>query len=791
MNKSKFITEKTPSKSEYFSWINNTNEGSTEANTLANLDFFDYLHKNYSMTLDIYALDAGNLDGPSNNYESLDSEKIKKQFPNGYKTIVDKAKQINTRLGVWGGADGYGNTLSSAKKRHDLLVRLCKDYNFALFKFDTVCGELRQSMQHNFEKTMNDCRKYSKDLIVLNHRNDLGDASYHATTFLWEGLETYTDVHCYNKVCASHNRAYIFYRGYTPENKRLTEDHGVCISSSIDYFEDDLVYQAFNRCLILSPEIYGNPWFLRDDELPIFAHIFNLHRYYKNILVDGMIPKNIDLGMNPIIRGSNNQRFISTGNASWNIKKISIPLDETIGLNTKEEIACVIRFPYEEFIGIYKYGSKVDIDLLPFRASLIEVVALSKLRPVLINAKYQIEKEDENLNILEAKILKNSKDVYLFKNGNKQLISSDIIDDIENIPIKITELVEKPLPNNLEELYERIYFSLDNDSLELRSLKRSGKSNIKEINICRDFFFNQDSYKKRGLDSNIPFDKNDDTIYDTKSVSYYNHDGRKGFRVLGGELRIDLLKEYDINEVKISYFDAHSNPPHMFSKQEVKDLLETSIDLKSWNKASLTSINTIKHIKQPVYAYYSDTYEEIDGDKMEAVFKLNVEKARYLRLPEQVDRIYNIKFYKNEKEIDVKTPHLNNLFAPYYKRRIKHYMENDFIIESLNRYPLLVVAVNGYTGYENVACGIEIDGQSFGAPRRAPEYPSNCFEYPVHPVDSNYSFFIPVKKEWLNKKAKIFLLFGEDEKLDELPNVTVYMSDEHKKRDGKIIKVND
>ena len=32
----------TPSVAQYFSWINNTNEGSTEEHTLVNLDFFRY-----------------------------------------------------------------------------------------------------------------------------------------------------------------------------------------------------------------------------------------------------------------------------------------------------------------------------------------------------------------------------------------------------------------------------------------------------------------------------------------------------------------------------------------------------------------------------------------------------------------------------------------------------------------------------------------------------------------------------------------------------------------------------
>ena len=39
--------ELTPSIPQYFSWINNTNEGSTEEHTLINLDFFKYLKETY------------------------------------------------------------------------------------------------------------------------------------------------------------------------------------------------------------------------------------------------------------------------------------------------------------------------------------------------------------------------------------------------------------------------------------------------------------------------------------------------------------------------------------------------------------------------------------------------------------------------------------------------------------------------------------------------------------------------------------------------------------------------
>ena len=95
--------ENTPSHAQYFSWINNTNEGSTEKQTKINLNFFRYLREKYGMQLDIYAWDAGNLDGANGTYEDFRSEKLKKQYPNGYAPVVEAARQIGVRMGVWGG----------------------------------------------------------------------------------------------------------------------------------------------------------------------------------------------------------------------------------------------------------------------------------------------------------------------------------------------------------------------------------------------------------------------------------------------------------------------------------------------------------------------------------------------------------------------------------------------------------------------------------------------------------------------------------------------------------------
>ena len=99
-NKAEVITEKSPSRAEYFSWINNTNEGASEEQTLINLDFFRWLKNTYGMQLDIYAFDAGAIDG-ANIYGSTNQPRFKKHFPNGFGPVAKSAASLGTRLGIW------------------------------------------------------------------------------------------------------------------------------------------------------------------------------------------------------------------------------------------------------------------------------------------------------------------------------------------------------------------------------------------------------------------------------------------------------------------------------------------------------------------------------------------------------------------------------------------------------------------------------------------------------------------------------------------------------------------
>lgn len=502
------ITERSLSKAEYFSWINNTNEGTTESQTLANLDFFEWLRQEYGMRLDIYAFDAGLIDG-KNIYGSINSQRFKNKFPKGLDSTYLKTKQNGVRLGLWGGPDGFGDTPESAEERKEMLVSLCRNYDWALFKFDAVCGPLREEKEDLFVDMIGECRKYSPDLILLNHRLGLKKAEQCATTFLWEGKESYIDVNSFNTCAAPHNRVGALGRGIVPDLKRLTEDHGVCLSSCLDYWEDELVLQAFNRSLLLSPQIYGNPWLLSDREFPKLARIFNLHRNFSGLLVDGVeLPP--AYGKYAVSRGDNKTRLITLRNLTWEPQKVNIVLNHEIGLEECKHVKCRLYHPVEKILGIYNYGESVEVTVLPFRSMLFYASADESLdgigvegidfeiikdvagKPIEINllgfAGTQAHIKLNNLSSVEkiemdgqdvTKKLSNSKTMNINFEGGKYS---------KSYHRKIVDLSPVSVPYDVNTLYEATVFAADNNAMEVRSLYRSGATKIKQVEAARNAF---------------------------------------------------------------------------------------------------------------------------------------------------------------------------------------------------------------------------------------------------------------------------------------------------------------
>jgi hypothetical protein len=696
-------TEDSPSHAHYFTWINNTNEGPSAEQTKVNLEFFQWLKDQYGMILDIYAFDAGAVDAPGY-YGSPDTRKFKGQFPEGFGPFAKQAEGFGGRLGVWLGPDGFGNTPEEETARIDFLASLGKDFNFQLFKMDAVCGQLRDEKQDSFIRLMTEVRKHTPDLILLNHRLNLGEGIDHATTFLWEGAETYIDVHMANGMTAPHNRAAALSRGLPPELKRLAEDHGVCLSSCLDFWEEDLILQGFNRSMILAPQLYGSPWFLRDDEYAKLARIFNIHRHYRDILTKGMILDEASYGKNAVSRGDDKTRLITLRNLTWEPITYKIALDSSIGLNSKGAREVRLLHPYEEILGKdLATNGTVEVTVYPFRAVLVIASTEKITEPSLPKGAYQVVKGDS-------------------KEGT-------LIDQLTPIALKqpwhrkLTELTPSELPSNWEGLYEATMFAADNNALELRSLKRSGPTKIPAVEKARQAFLDQPLMKSRAVSDQYMFDGDLSTVFD---VMVRNSD----MRLSTGCLRIDFSKPQSFDRIAI-LTQAYDNT---LINNELNGA-EFSNDLTTWTPfdEAIVDGNTL-NIYPPAGEW------------------------RYFRMQQAPERVAEVEAWKGKTMLPRENWTGNNLFAhPKLVPAVKAWSAK-VKIDEITPTSYLCVAVEGKHGIEGCYAALRVGDRLIGSPDRAVSYPTNAWEYPVRKKDTGYTYYFPLDKSMLNQDIEVVLL---------------------------------
>jgi hypothetical protein len=710
--------ESTPSQAHYFSWINNTNEGPTEEQTEANLAFFQWLNDEYGMRLDIYAFDAGAVDAP-NYYGSPDTRKFQHQFPNGFGPAAEQAKGFGGRLGVWLGPDGFGDSPKEEQARIDFLASLCKEHNFQLFKMDAVCGQLRDNKQDAFIRLMTEVRKHSPDLILLNHRLNLGKAKPHATTFLWEGAETYIDVHMVNRTPATHNRAQALSRGLPPELKRLAEDHGVCLSSCLDFWQDDLILQAFNRSMILAPQLYGSPWFLKDEEYPKLARIFNLHRRYRDILVNGMVLPEETYGPNAVSRGDETTRLITLRNLTWEPITYKIALDQSVGLSAEGGREVRLFHPYEEILGKdLKAGDTLEITVHPFRAALVMATTEDCPEPALDQGAYRVVRNVEGREVEIDKLTP----IKLDKPWHRKLAD-----------LKATEL-----PAEWVGFYEATCFAADNNALEMRSLERSGESNVPAVRKAREAFTNQALIKSRAVADYFMFDGDSTTVFDIMGVG-------KDRTIAGGCLRVDFATPTEFDVLKI-----HTQASNRTLIKNTDTGAEFSSDLIHWVSAE----------------------EMIQQGSTMNVFPPKGE-WKYFRMETAPDRVAEVEAWKDGLLLDRSDWRGSNLFAhPDVVPAVTSWSAN-VVVDEITPTSYLCVAVEGNHGKEGCYAALKVDGKLVGAPDRAVSYPINPWEYPTRSPETGYTYYFPVDESMVGKDMEVVLLGMEGGGKDLQPSVWI------------------
>jgi hypothetical protein len=735
--------EQTPSRAQYFSWLNNSNEGSTERQTLINLAFFKWLREEYGMQLDIYAWDAGNLDG-AGSYRTMDAPQFKAAYPRGWRPVADSAATFGCRLGLWGGPDGYGHTPQEEQARRELLVRLCRDYHFALFKWDAVCGALRPEKQEAAVQTLEECRQYSPDLIVLNHRLELGQARPYVTTWLWEGAETYIDVHLPNSTTAPHHRAGAISRGLTPQLQRLTEDHGVCLSSCLDYWEDDLVLQAFNRSLILAPEIYGNPWLLRDDEFPKLARLFNLHRRYGNILVKGMVLPEGQYGPNAVARGDQATRFITLRNLSWKTVTYQLQLDQTIGLTQPGQVEVRRFHPHETILGRFERGTLVPVEVPPFRSCLImattkpcgevgvsgcdaEVERDVAGRPVMLKllgmpgTTAKVTLQPGRFTFSQATI--DGQSLEQFGEGKPVEIMFPGTPLAQPWHRKLADLEACPVPDDAEALYEATCFAADNDALEVRSLRRSGATAIPAVQKARDAFFAQPLFSSRGCWDRLLFDGDITTAFAVTRDTFRGcGDGAAVSQ--SAQLRLDLGAQTPLDQLVIRV-----------ARGTTTGEADYSSDLTTWTKAQTLITNDavaiIPHPGQPV---------------------------RYVRIARGSMAPAEVEGTCAGRPVRRELWRASNLFDSYASRIAESAWSATVRLDQAAPGSYLCIALDGEHGKDGAWVAARLDGKPIGCPDRAPSFDSNMWEHGVANCQSNYTYYLPITPAMLGRKLDLVAL---------------------------------
>jgi len=754
--------QSTPALAQYFSWINNTNEGTTEAQTLANLAFFQWLRDEYGMVLDIYAFDAGFVDGKNFTAILEKSPRFREQFPNGLDRVYQTAKKMNTRLGHWGGPDGFGDTPESEQARIDMMVKLCRDYEWALYKFDLVCGNLRPEKEASFIRMMKESRVHSPDLIALNHRLPLGEEGLSLmSTSLWDGQETYIDVHIGNRMTAPHHRASAMNRGNTKDFNRLYEDHGVCISSCLDRFDDELILQAFGRNLILAPEIYGNPWLLRDDEFAKLARIFNLARRYRDILIHAKALPEANYGPHAVSRGDDKTRFLTMTNLTWEPVTYTITAGEEIGLGKAQKVELRQLHPNEKMIATVDFGATRQITVPPFRSCLLMTSTNGSAELAIDGCDYDVVRDVPGKPVVVR--LSGMPGTYaaisLPSQARKFSVATLDGKDVSNLVYgtslevrfagpalkqpwhrQLAVAASAPLPQDAEALYEATCFAADNNALEARSLVRSGPTKFPTVQAARDAFLQQRTFVGRGLWDKYLFDGDMQTGFFISKR--WNADPR---------VNEDAMFRVDFGNVIAPDMIELVMPDHFSLMEKFEgeggSVAEISADLKTWTRIPF-----------------------IHGEKSRIEIPQGT-ALRYLRIAKFQNRLAEVNAYAAGKALPRDAWRASNLFGSFKSMKFAKSWSAPITVDEVATGSYLCVALEGKHGVEGAYAALRTaDGTFIGAPDRATSYPSNPWEFLNSKRPENYTYYIPLTPEMVGQKLEVVVI-GSNACADDLKPV--------------------
>ncbi|HBP38430.1 MAG TPA: hypothetical protein DD640_06765, partial [Clostridiales bacterium] len=565
-----------------------------------------------------------------------------------------------------------------------------------------------------------------------------------------------------------HHRAAAMVRGLVPGMERLLEDHGVCLSSCLDGWDDEMVLTAFGRDLILSPEIYGSPWLLRDDEYPKLARLFNLHRRYGGILINGLeLPD--QYGPYAVARGDAARRFIVLRNLTWTGTAYPIKLDGEIGLAPGKEVELRQLHPTEKLLGVFPYGTTVMAPVESFRACLLYAGTAPCEEPGVSGADYQVIRDlpgkpveiellglpgsSANLSLIGKAGFKSAR---LDGEEMMALFDGPITVDFPGKPyakpyhLKLPDFRSIEVPADAAALYEATVFAADNNAMEVRSFERAGGwSAIPQVRKAQEAFFRQPDFLERGIwDKNL-FDGRPDTGFWPCPL----------FRGIGevtvdaGCFRLDLGEVCAVDELVLNTGDRYGLAP-MCSAAGYQAYV--SEDLVSWR-----TVRFLADMNMHIPVTGRMRYFKMGGN----THGINIVDA----MP---GRMNSVKGYRDGQELDTSKWRASNLFRSNLPA-VQKAWQAEITLDEVAPGSVLCIAIQGKHGIEGAYAAAKIGGAYAGCPDRAPSYPANNFIYKVVEKDSNYTYYLPVESSVKGKLIEVFVLACDKENLDLQPKLWI------------------
>jgi hypothetical protein len=435
-----------------------------------------------------------------------------------------------------------------------------------------------------------------------------------------------------------------------------------------------------------------------------------------------------------------------------------ITIGNEIGLTSKGKAKLRQYHPFIQDLGSWTNGSKVEVEVLPFRVALLKVttkketdkVALSGIPYQIINGgvggttsvrllgkpgeTYQVRLESDAKNFKTATV--NAGALPALLSGKPATITFPGEKTDAPYHCRLSGMEACEVPADAGAIYYATCYAADNNALEVRSLQRSGPTAIPEVRKARDAFFTHEIFQGKELWDKYLFDDNQQTAF---SINMRDGEGRT---VAQSAFLLDLGENTELDKLVIQTANAYSLAPQNVGGGRAY----ISSDLKEWRTVS----------------FPLDATSEVDLSQAGAF--------RYFRFSPCPIRLTEVTGYRGGIKADRSKWKASNLFKPY--QGAKKAWKSSVTLEHIHKGGYLCVALNGSHGVEGAWVGFKIDGRYIGSPDRAPSFAANVWEYPVAKADKNYTYYLPLTADMAGKKIEVYVL-GFNKEVSITPDVWV------------------